>query len=817
MDEWTLKDLQFSRILQDAASRAQTAPGREKVLALKPLPDAGTVAQELALVEEATSVLGMPDFPGLAGIEDVSGLLDIAKREGVLAPAELMACARLFLTAHEVKAFFSAKSLRTPRLQEWTSMWPDLSVVGERIATTFDQDLRIRDDASPLLRDLRTQATTLSQRVKGMIEGMLRDERVRVFLQDDYYTLREGRYVLPVRAEDRRFFSGIIHGTSQSGATVFVEPESIIADNNQLKWVLDQIEVEETAILKERSALVGRYHDEALRLSKEMFGLDSILARGHQALAFHAAFPRISTNGSEPLSLLDARNPLLLALGRDVVPVTVRLGNPPCALILSGPNAGGKTMTLTTAGLCVAMTRHGLLPPVGSGSTIPWYDYVFTMLGDLTSVDRAVSSFTGQIERIQNILDRPAGRALALLDELATGTDPRLGEALAAAVIESLVEGGTECLVATHFEAVKELGRKHPGWVDGAWVVGAGPRYANARVGIDPQTGRPSFRVEMGEAGRSNPFEAALAAGLSPAVIARARTYVDEREHRLDEMLCEVTRLREALAREKAEAEAIKARALAEQRRYESELARLRRESDRLVHEARRDVLRKMKDLEEELERIARKAREEEAARRRVVVARQEVRRKKEEVREAMEREAPLVEALPTEPILDAEINPGVEVYVLPLRAVGRVVSVGGDRKRVEVQVGTMRTHVRVQDLRRPKESSSVSRTKRQAKPQPDLTNLPAQTLASALRTSENTLDLRGMRVDEALMALEKRLDQAYLAGEAQLVVIHGMGTSALRKATREYLASSPYGVSCRPGTREEGGEGVTIVTLPVD
>lgn len=808
MDQRTVTDLQFARILEDAASRARTEPGRQRVLALAPLPDAGSCSQELARVEEAAGVLGLPDSPGLAGVEDVSGPLDAARRGGVLSPADLVACARLFLVGHEARAFLQAASLRAPGLSAWAATWPDLGAVGERIATTFEPDLRIRDDASPRLGELRSEAAALGRRVKGIIEGMVKDERVRAFLQDDYYTLREGRYVLPVRAEDRRFFPGIIHGTSQTGATVFVEPESVVADNNQLKWVLDQVEVEEYAILKERSALVGRYHDDARRLSEALFRLDSILARGRQAVAFRGAFPRVPTDAAATLDLREARNPLLLTLGRDVVPVTVRLGEPPGALILSGPNAGGKTMALCTVGLCIAMVRHGLLPPVGSGSVIPWYDHVFTLLGDLTSVDRAESSFTGQVQRIRDILGRGPGRTLALLDEVATGTEPRQGEALAAAIVETLVEGGAECLVATHFESLKELGRERE-------------RFANARVGTDPATGRPTYRIEMGEAGRSNPFEAAEAAGLPAEVIARARSRVDERERRLDEMLAEVARLREALAREKAEAEALKARAALNERRYEAELARLRRESDRLVHDARRDVLRKMKDLEEELDRIARETRQQAAVgghvrpspdstRRRVVTTRQEVREKKAEVRAAMEREAPLVEDLPSEQVPEEDLRPGTDVFVLPLRATGRIVAVGADRKRVEVQVGAMRTHVRVADLRRPRTTAARGGPP-VVVPPPALVRPPAP----PIRTNDNTLDLRGMRVDEALSALGKRLDEVYRQEAGMtLVVVHGMGTSALRKAVREYLAACPYPTSFRAGTREEGGEGVTVVTL---
>jgi len=449
------------------------------------------------------------------------------------------------------------------------------------------------------------------------------------------------------------------------------------------------------------------------------------------------------------------------------------------------------------------MARHGLLPPVGAGSVLPWYDQVFTVLGDQTSVDRAVSAFTGQVERVCEVLRGSSGRRLVLLDELATGTEPRQGEALAAAIVETIVASGTECVVATHFEALKQIARERA-------------EFENACVGVD-QTGRPTYRLTAGESGQSHPFEAARAAGLPEAVIARARSLVDERERRLTETIAEVERLREALVHEKAETEALKARVLKDKKRYESELERIRRDSDRLVHEARREALRKIRQLEEELDRIAKEtaaARTREVVgtpevRRRVAGAREEVREKKQEVRSAMEREAALVEDLPADPLPAEALEVGRRVFVWPVRAEGVVVAVAADRKRVEVQVGGLRMHLKAADLRKPREVAAA----------------PARAQTIAVSSSPNgspaspagadmTLDLRGMRVDEAIPALMKRLDDACLRGEETILVIHGMGTSALRKAVRESLRAGPYPCSFRAGTREEGGEGVTVVSL---
>lgn len=788
-DTKTLRDLQFERVLEDAASRAQTVVGAQLVRSLCVLQDPGSCTQELAMVEEATYVVQAREAPSLVGVEDIRGLVEEASKDKTLSAPELIACARVFQTGHEVKAFFQAAQLRVPLLAQWVSTWPDLYTVGERIAATFTPDLRIRDDASPILAELRREAEYLSRKVRAKIEDMLKEERVRGFLQDEYFTLRNGRFVLPVKAEEHRFFPGIIQGTSKSGATIYVEPEAIVSDNNHLKWVLDQIEIEEIAVLQERSSLIGRFAAQAQRLAEALFRLDCILARARQALAFNGAFPKVSTKPEVPLDLLEVRNPLLLVLGREVVPINISLKEPPSGLILSGPNAGGKTVALCSVGLCIAMLRFGLLPPLNPSSTIPWYDKVYTLLGDLTDVDQSVSTFTGQMQRISEIMTNAAGRTLALLDEIGTGTEPRYGEALATSIVEALTEQGVECIVATHFEGLKELGRTHP-------------RFANARVCLDPQTGRPTYRIEMGEPGRSNPFEAAREAGLPEVVIERAKRRVDERESRLEELLREVEVLRATLEKEKAEVEILRRQAAEQKKKYEAEVARLRRQADRLVYEARRDVLQKMKSLEAELEAIEKELKHE-RAKQKVTVVRREVREKKAQVNSEMAKEAPLVEDLPSEPFPADEIRPGAEVFVLPLRAEGRVVGLAADKKRVEIQVGSMRTIVKVEELRKPLKKKGRAHQASGGSSAKQETDAPT------------TIDLRGLRVQEALAALEKGLDEAYRSGrDVAVTVIHGVGTTALRNAVRQYLEKAPYPLIFRPGDLDEGGDGVTIVTF---
>lgn len=800
MDDRTLQDLAWTRVVAHAATFAQTDRGRALVLDLPPLRDAAACRDELGLVDEGRELLQAPERPSLDGVEDAEAFVDGARRGMVLSSQELVAVARMVGAGMAARQVLIAGRLRAPHLAELVANLKDLSFVAERVADTFDADGRIRDDASPRLGELRGQVLSLGRRVKERIEQMLQDRQVQPLLQDEYYTLREGRYVLPVKTEDRRFVSGIIHGTSQTGATLFIEPQSIVDDNNQLKVVLDRIEVEEHAILADRSRLVGRFADDIRTLASSVWRLDSVLARARMALAMGGNLPELGGEGG--LHLIEARNPILLILGRDVVPVSVHLPGPGHALVISGPNAGGKSVTLSTVGLCCIMTRFGLLPPVGPDSRVPWFERILSVIGDPTSLDRQVSNFTGQLQRVRQVLEHGPGRTLALLDELATGTEPAKGEAFAAAIVQTLVDTGAECLVATHYDLLKRLA------ADDA-------RFGNASVGLDARTGRPSFRLEQGTAGESNPFGIAESIGFPQGVIDRARAMASDRERRLEEALTAAERLRTDLAREKAETEDLKIRLVADKKKYESELQRLRRDSDRLVYDARREVLEKMKRLEEELDQIARTARKE-VEMKKIVNQRAEVREKKADVRAAMDREASLAEGVPAEPMPAAEVRVGAEVYVFALRSVGRVVDLSGDGRRATVQVGLMKSVVKVADLRRPpKGKPQPPKPKPAPRPaaSPVAPAVPAP-VDEPMRTSSNTVDCRGSRLDEAIVLVDKRLDEAMVMEEPVVYVLHGMGTSALRRGIRDYLRTSRYCRAFRAGTMEEGGEAITVVTV---
>ncbi len=783
---------------------------------------------ELELVEQAAALLLADDIDCLRPVEAMDMAIATAKKGGALANDELIAFAKLLGVAGDVRKYVLEHRLRAPGLAVIFEDSKSLDAVRERIEQTFGEDGNIRDDASPRLYELRSKVKSISRRVKGVIDEMLKDGSVQTVLQDEYFTLREGRYVLPVKAEDYRFVPGIIHGTSQTGHTFFVEPSRIVEDNNQLKVAIDEIANEEDAIRADRTALLARFSLEIIELCDGLWRFDSFVGRARFQIRFGGGAvtaPTIVT-GHEPMVLKGAVNPIL-ALQRDkkvvAIDLDVRRDSDKVfaggyAIIISGPNAGGKSVTLSTVGLSCLLVRYGIVPLVGEGSRIPWFDSVLTIIGDPTDMDKAVSNFTGQLARVQEILNARTGRTLVLIDELATGTEPSKGEALATAIVENLVDAGDECLVATHYDQLKR-------------TAISDERFVNARVGVDRETGRPTYRIEHGEIGESNPFEVARSIGFPAVILKRAVEMTGIRERQLEEALTQAKALNVELLAERAETTELRTRLTADRKKYSDELFRLRKDSDRLVYQARQDVLKKMKALEEELESIAREARAEKKAdvakREEMVIRRRdEVRVKSEVVRKDMEKEAELVEDIPGEKLAASDIVVGMKVYLVKLRLEGVVVDVSAAGRKLVVQAGLLKTTVKPEDVRKPvakkvipKQLNAKERERaRAAESKP--TRNPLMSLEGAdidrmfVRSEANTVDVRGMRVDEALAAVEKHLDSAYLNEEPMVMIIHGMGTSALRKAVRDCLVKSRYAKTARSGDHSEGGEGVTIVDM---
>jgi DNA mismatch repair protein MutS2 len=675
----------------------------------------------------------------------------------------------------------------------------------------------VRDDASPRLRELRARIAALHERLRKQIVEHLRDQDVEELLQDSYFTLREDRYVLPVKAQHRSHVPGIVHGSSNTGQTVYIEPEALIDTNNQLKIAEQEAEHEIWQIRRELSGLVGGVSDE-VRDSLALLGeLDSLSARALFSRELDGVAPDVAEGGA--LRLRRVRNPLLVLqrLGnRDaeaVVPNDIVLGDEFRVLVVTGPNTGGKTITLSTIGLCALMAQAGYHVPAWEGSALPVFDAILTSFGDAQNIRRGLSTFSGHLARLTEILERAGERSLVLLDEILVGTEPSQGSALAVAYLEAFAARGATTAVATHYDRLKTLSY-------------ADTRFRNASVGLDPDRLIPTYRLSAGLPGSSSPIAIAERLGVAPALVARARDILGEGALSLDDVIRDLETERKALLAEREEAERARRDLDRARERHDEESRKLRRDAARLAREAAQTTVELAERLRREIDAMRKDVREErrqgaltEAA---LEGRRRRVRDIEEEARKATPPDPEAPPPIERRPLRFEECKAGRKVWLETIGREAQIEADPRDPKRIPVAIGTMRLTVELDSLREPLPSDRGGRG-----PQPRaITGVGQKDRAfqDALpnydertpppKVSDNSLDLRGMYREDALQALEKALDEAATSGRPVLWIVHGHGSGTLKKAVRDYLNASSYVAHHRPGERAEGGDGVTLVWL---
>src|SRR5882724_5328325 len=776
VNDKALQDLGWGQLCAELAARARTPMGRDRCNSLLPGGDPDPTPRHLGLVEEARLLHRHERELPLADAVDVRPSLGRAAREGTLEPEELMQVARLIRAGDSARRFCFSQADRAPLH------------FGQAQERAFDPSGKLLDTASPLLGELRERARGLHRAIKQRIEELLKDEKIVPMLRDAYYSVRGDRYVLPVRAEHRSHLPGIVHNASNSGQTLFIEPQQLVELGNQLTIAEAGALEEEQRILHELSGAVGR-RAPALEHDVEIIAvLDEAAAGGRLGDDLDAGAPEL---GGDRFELRNARHPLLVLQRKPagVVANDVALPAPAQALIVSGPNAGGKTVTITAVGLCALMARAGLPLPAQAGSRMPLYRTVYTAIGDEGDLARDLSTFTAHLSALKWILEAAGPGTLALIDEIAADTDPREGAAIAVAALEKLVTAGAQVLITTHLEELKALAL-------------ADPRFAPASVGFDVERLAPTYRLRLGEVGASSAIEIARRVGLPEDVCLRAREILGSGSSVVSQAVERLEQERAASARRSAEL-------LASREEVERERASLQRERERLRELERETRAGARAELIEDL----RRRRDEVAA----LVARLQAapamaqavdaQRAVEQAVAAEERE----QARASEPqeLPEAALEPGARVKHVRLGTEGVVLEV--QEGTATVQMGALRSKVPVQDL------LPIARQVRQAgfrKSKAERMERAEQARAAAVQVRVPVADVRGMRVDEALRAVELELDRATRAGDERVHVLHGHGSGALKSAIREHLQRSPYVRRSRPADQHEGGDGVTIAEL---
>ncbi len=731
--------------------------------------------------------LAVPELP------DCAEHLRRLERGGALPALAFRDLLKLLVAARDLLR--SAQQLQDPAFFRLVAGLEPLSQLRVLIEETVDEEGSVLPGASSELYGLRARRAHLYKDLTTRMERMLERREHQEALQDKFVTVREGRFVLPVKSSYRHQIRGAIHGTSQSGQTVFIEPLEVVEANNRLRELDVDIEVEEFRILAELAAHVA--HETAVLREDErlLLHIDGWIAAARLCEALRCVPVHFNDDGL--LELIDARHPLLERAGVAVVPNTIRL-EPGRVMVVTGPNAGGKTVVIKTAGLLAMMARMGLPVPARRGSTCPFYDDLHTLIGDDQSLSSHVSTFSAQILHLKDVLAAARPGHLLLLDELATGTDPQQGAFLAQAVLESLVERGIATLVTTHFTALKTLA-----------LMDA--RFVNVSVGGNAL--RPDYKLVAGEPGTSEGLTVARQLGLPEPVIRRAQQLAQGGDSRVDSLIAEISTLRRQLM---AEQEAVRieraelARGSAEVKKEQARLERELREVRRNVTDKTISELNKCRAV---IARLTEKAQAPQAdpaalsAGLGKVVA-----------------ELDALERRDAGPVPDpATLAPGQRHHSRSLRHFVELVEIDHKKMTVKARAGNLVTQLPFDDLEvrspEPEKKPRARKEKPAARPvpavvAPDGTGEGDGGSKEPFLAPANTLDLRGQRVEPALLALERHLDRLFRDNQAGFLVIHGYGSGLLCQAVRDHLRGSSYVASIRPGAPGEGGDGVTAVYL---
>lgn len=813
MEAKTLHTLEFPKILERLAAYCAFEASAEKARNIHPSDDLFEARRLQAETREAVALMVKNSDLTIGGARDVRPAVDLANHGGVLAAQDLLDIKYTLVSARTLARTFERMSASFPNLAGIIAQLPPPLGIIDAITRAISDRGEILDSASPKLASIRHDLRISHDRLLTRMQRMVADPNNAPYLQEALITQRDGRYVLPLRSEFKGRIRSIVHDQSASGATLFVEPLAVVELNNQYRELLLAERDEERRILWELSQQVASNGFAILQTVEVIADLDLALARGKYAEdlrasepTLHAIDPKGTRHPGTIIRLYQARHPLLDP--QTVVPIDVDLDAQTYALVITGPNTGGKTVTLKTIGLLALMSQSGLHIPAQSGSEISLFENIYADIGDEQSIEQSLSTFSGHITNIIHILEKTDRRSLVILDELGAGTDPTEGAALARSILQYVLERGLTVLVTTHHPELKAFAHATPGVV-------------NASVEFDLETLRPTYHLTIGLPGRSNALAIAQRLGLPEEIIRDARSELSPDDIRAEDLLNEIHHQRDLTRQARAAAE--KAYQEAERMRSElvSRLDRLEEERRTVLEKARLESAALVSQLQSEIAEVRRAL----ARTRQPVEALQAIEEKVEALEEIVD--TPVERELPEVGVPQRRaIRLGDKVRLRTLGSQGVVTALSQDE--AEVQLGVLRVRARLAELelasggipRRSDETSSVSEPATRPARRPVESSKEAGTssqVGSSLPVSPGIeLDLRGRRADEALEALERYLDSAFVAGLPFVRIIHGKGTGRLREVIRQALGEHAYVKSFESGGEKEGGDGVTVAKMAV-
>ena len=792
MNKKVLQILEFDKITERLQDLAACPAGKAACRSLEPMSGKEDIEQALRETTDALARTACLPAPSFSGTSDIRPYITRLEKDGVLNAAELLDLAGFLSVCSAAKTYGTGQEDGvTDSLSELFGLIYPLDHLRLEISRCIISEDEISDSASPALRDIRRSISLAGERVRSRLQSMLQSHSQ--YLQDSIVTMRDGRYCLPVKAEHKNNVAGIVHGQSATGSTYFIEPMSVVELNNELRRLFLEETREINAIL-ERLSLLAAAQCMYLKADYELIGrLDFIFAKAALSYSMDGTSPIINTEGR--IVLTEARHPLLDPAS--AVPVSLTLGCDFDQLIITGPNTGGKTVTIKTVGLLELMALSGLHIPAQEGSEISVFARIFADIGDEQSIEQSLSTFSSHMKNISYMVKKANDRTLILLDELGAGTDPDEGAALAVAILEYLRGRGSKVMATTHYSELKQYAIQTP-------------RAENACCEFNVDTLSPTYRLIVGLAGKSNAFAIAKKLGLSQSIIDSARENLTHSQASFNDMMAELEDSRARLEREQQEAAAARAEAAALRDKAQKEKERTDRQRARILDQANEEAARILTDAKAAADEAIRNINKQAAnpSGREMEKERKKLKGKLDEANERKKEGSGRAKKPPKA----SDLHIGDAVYVRSLGLRGTVSTKPDSKGRLYVQMGILRSEVSIADLELSEEtgasaSASAGRKSQQAQSS-------GYTGMEKGLTISPEINLIGMTTDEAIPLLDKYLDDAYIAHLDQVRIIHGRGTGALRGAVRSFLKSSPRVEHYRSGDFNEGGDGATIATF---
>lgn len=788
MNERARKILEFDKITELLAGQTVSPMAKAMAKSLEPTEHIDQIKSLLSETSEAVSVIAQKGPLPLGGINEIGGDVMLAQKGATLTPKQLLEIKQNLYTARRAAEFLKSDLTLDGTIGDLARGITILKREEEEIDQCIISEEQIADGASAELRSIRRSILRQNEALRAKMNSLIQSRENKEMLQDSIVTMRQGRYVIPVKQEHRGKFPGIVHDQSSTGATLFIEPQAIVNLNNELRELHLREEAEIQRILGVLSGMIGAGAEGILANQEILVKLDFIFAKGKLAHSMKAIEPELNDEGL--IRIKEGRHPLIDA--KKVVPMNIMLGKDYDTLVITGPNTGGKTVTLKTVGLMVLMTQSGLHIPAEVGTKMPVFREVYADIGDEQSIEQSLSTFSSHMTNIVNITKSAGLDCLVLLDELGAGTDPTEGAALAISVLDYLLGRGAKTIATTHYTELKKyaLSTKN---------------VENGCMEFDVETLSPTYRLSIGMAGKSNAFEISRKLGLSGEIIEKAGDLIERGDIEFEDLIAKINDDKKRAEEEREEAILLNIEMKKMKEDLQKQKERFEAQKEKMMARAReeaRDMVREMKEhsdmIFKELRELEKMQDDPKSRNRKIEQIRQQVRSKSSEYADKISVQEN------KDPVKKKELRPGMAVKVVSLDQEGTVLTLPDDKGELSVQVGLMKVNVNMKNLQKMEQPTGAKQVKTKY----------GSLYKSKAQNVHTSFDVRGCNLDEARALIDKYIDDAYIAGLREVTIVHGKGEGILREGLKPFFKKHKHVEGFRPGMYNEGADGVTVLTL---